>query len=209
MSFVSRTFGVILVLLFPALPCAAQSVQAGVKFGVAVTSLSNASTITQASDESWSALAEMTAGGFVTLARSERFAIQPEFLFVTKGVEQELESAAEVGAASVLLRYLEVPLLVKFSKPASGTLLAYLLAGPSVGFRMSATHHLGTDSGEEVDVSDRVDGVDVGLTLGGGVQGRRLLLEARFTQGLRNVATDEGDEAVRTRSFVVLAGIRF
>ncbi len=209
MSFVSRIFGVILVLFFQALPCAAQSVQAGVKLGVAVTSLSNASTITQASDESWSALAEMTAGGFVTLARSERFAIQPELLFVTKGVEQELESAAEGGDASVLLRYLEVPLLVKFWTPASGTPSAYLLAGPSVGFRMSATHHLGTDSGEEVDVSDRVDGVDVGLVFGGGVQGRRLLLEGRFTQGLRNVATDEGDDVVRTRSFVVLAGVRF
>ena len=109
----------------------------------------------------------------------------------------------------MLLRYLEVPLLVRFSTPASGSPSAYLLAGPSVGFKMSATHHLGADGGEDRDVSDRVDGADVGLTFGGGVQWSRWLLEGRFTQGLRDVATDEGDEAVRTRSFVVLAGIRF
>jgi hypothetical protein len=51
--------------------------------------------------------------------------------------------------------------------------------------------------------------VDFGLVVGGGVESRRLSLEARYTLGLRTVFHDGDLEGTfKNRSFSVLAGFR-
>ena len=81
------------------------------------------------------------------------------------------------------------------------------MTGPTLGFNVSATYE---SDGESTDISDEVENVDLGWTVGGGLDVQRLFIDVRYTFGLSSLFT-EGDtgEGVKNRQAMVVAGFRF
>jgi hypothetical protein len=132
--------------------------------------------------------------------------LQP--LYVTKGAD----ISAEGARGTTRLSYFEVPLLLKLSTSGDGV-RPYLLGGPVIGFRTSATVEAG---GISEGFEDQVKDTDFGLALGAGVQiptGRgALFVEGHYGVGLRDIEVVEpGDEPanVKNRGFQVKVGFVF
>jgi len=84
-------------------------------------------------------------GIFWTRPRSRVF-IQPELLFLEKGVNRTFRVNATAGLPfsfvddqRIRLRYLELPLLLKINLLTKGTLRPAVFLGPSVGLQMKAS----------------------------------------------------------------------
>lgn len=195
---------VALAALACAAPAAAQTLQFGVKGGMVMTTVSNVSEVSDTPDGQAGRRFGPTVGGFVNIGLgSSLLSLQPEALLTWKGATLDPDDSDEV----LRMRYLEVPLLVKLTAPAGGDGKAlYLLAGPTIGFPVSVR---ATVDGDAADIKDRVASNEFGLTVGGGLQGRRWLLEGRYTEGLSSIAADTSGDATRTRAIGVLFGVRF
>jgi outer membrane protein with beta-barrel domain len=190
--------GMLLVAL--AAPCAAQGVRAGLKGGAAFTSLSNIFVVTEGDEEESSVHNSPTFGGFVELSLAPHVSFQPEVLFATIGAVLPETSAG----SAVLVRYLDVPLLLKIGG-APDRPGVFVVAGPTFALKLDAS----LADGDE-DIDDRIKRTNWSVTIGLGVQARRWLLEARFSQGLRTIATDDvGEPPVKSKAVAVLAGVRF
>ncbi len=152
-------------------------------------------------------------GGFVGLPVSPAIAIQPEVLFAMKGTN------GDVGVPgvedSLRLTYLDVPVLLRLIVPTTAKAAPFVYAGPTFGFPMSAKETVKVASGmtDERDFESDLKSLEVGIAFGGGVQFRRLSIEARFTQGLTNIltaaASDNGTATVKNRVIAILAGFKF
>jgi hypothetical protein len=159
-------------------------------------------------------------GGFVTIHVRGSLAFQPEVLFAAKGHrirdkdaqptttptgEQKLPPADRV----ILVRYLEVPLLLRLSKRTHENTSLYIVAGPAFAFRRNAVIRQVADPGRREDIADLVSGSDLSYIAGGGVQHERWLADARITRGMRNIATVATPVSVKTGAFSVLVGVVF
>jgi len=195
----------LLVSVVPA-PAAAQSVQSGIKGGITLATVPE---IAQALDFDASTSGfrpGVVAGLFVAFGANDWFAIQPELLYVQKGVDLEVP----VGRLRLETDYVEIPVLAKLA--GGRGLRAYLFGGPTFAWRLNARAitEVGSVSSEE-DATEDVRRTDVGFALGGGIELGFLLVEARLTEGLTpiNEPTAEIDRDVRNRVFAFMAGIKF
>lgn len=150
-------------------------------------------------------------GGFVTLNLGPSFALQPEFLYTTKGVKVEGARTFSDGTNSISyavdedikFTYLEIPILLKYRIPAKGSLRPSLFAGPSLAFKLSAKEDMaltvtqsdGVDE-ESMNVSGSPDisnatSSDIGLVFGGDVKlkagSANFILDVRYTFGTSKV----------------------
>ena len=185
----------------------AQSIVAGLKAGVTAARLPgvrDAVPIPVDEESRWGG----TAGVFVTLPLNDVVAFQPEALYALKGATLV---SSEVGPRYNLrfdARYLDMPLFFKFGRSSQRL---YFLAGPYVGLRLAAEARETVDGVTETrDFSDQIKRVDAGVSFGAGATLGRLLVEGRWTEGLRDAESrDQFDTAVRHRMFALLAGFRF
>ena len=141
------------------------------------------------------------AGGFVDVALTDLFSVQPQLLFVQKGAK--IREAGVEG--TVTLDYVEVPILGVVSFPQQGPIIPFVYAGPSIGVTVNATVEL--DGIEEDIPDDEIKSNDVGVVVGGGIYVDGLTLEARYTVGVEAIAPDA--DHPKTRAFYVIAGFRF
>lgn len=129
-------------------------------------------------------------------------AIQPEFLFLSKGAKFTQPTAAR-GGGSFRLDYLEVPVLLRFDL-SRGVIGPHLYAGPSVGFNVgckveyrgqAGSAGTNTDCGED---NFKPKTLDYGLTVGGGLDfnlgGIGATAGARYGIGLADIRNDNSDE---------------
>lgn len=195
---------VVIILLVSSTVAAAQDRGMGVRAGV------NLATVHFGGEGGAPALDArpgLVAGAFVTLPLIGWIDIQPELLFSSKGGRLD-----DGGIESTLvIDYLELPVLARVARPLSGAMRIYAVAGPSVGLRLRARSR--TDFGsatEEIDLDDEVERVDIGMAAGGGVEFRSLVLDARYTFSLRDIDADTSDAVTsRNRVFSITAGFRF
>ena len=198
-------FLVVVCLLGFAPTSRAQQVSAGVKAGLTSAHLpgvTDAIEVPVDEEGRWSG----TAGVFVTVRLNDLVAFQPEALFVAKGAT--VASSAASYSLKFDARYLEIPLFARFGRSNRPI---YFLAGPYVGFQLSAkgTETVGGRS-ETRDVGDQLKSVDAGVSVGVGASFNRFLIEGRWSEGLMDVDNqDLSDTTVRHRVFAVLAGFRF
>jgi hypothetical protein len=160
-------------------------------------------------------------GGYLNLPVSESFSIQPELLFNVMGAkvsEEETYSDPDFGNITekmqynTSLAYISIPVLAKYSL---GTFNIH--AGPQIGFLASAKTKYeytveydggsDSDSGDE-DIKDEVNGLDLGLTVGAGVDIGKLNLSARYYAGLGNIMKDSDDYKVTNGAFQLSIGYR-
>jgi opacity protein-like surface antigen len=141
----------------------------------------------------------VVAGLFASLPVNARLAIQPEFLYASKGAR--LGNNAEV---TLTIDYFEVPVLADV-RLNSGPARVSLVLGPSFGVRSRARLTVGDES---VDFADVLERVDVGLVAGLAVTSGRIVIDGRYTHGLKGVASDDDDRATN-RALSVTLGWRF
>ncbi|HEY7474953.1 MAG TPA: porin family protein [Vicinamibacterales bacterium] len=105
------------------------------------------------------------------------------------------------------LTYLEFPVLLHGDFYRRGPRGLFFVAGPAFAVNLRASY---TDDGETEDVTEDIENFDIGLVAGGGVELRRLTVEARYTWGLRKPFQD-GDlsGSFKNRAFSVMVGYRF
>jgi hypothetical protein len=190
----------------------AQAFGAGIKGGIAVTSVPLAGevfdqVVGQTSRDSSSKVG-VTAGAYITFPLVDRFSFQPEALFVMKGVKLS-ETAG--GTFSARLHYLDVPLLVRFRTPINPQTPAYLFAGPNFGIKLGSSAALETPAQtSDVSIDSALKTLDLGFAFGGGVERGRYLYEARLTLGGTDIgaASFPHPDALRNRAFSVMIGLK-
>ncbi len=135
-------------------------------------------------------------GGFVNLAVSESFSVQPEVLFSTQGAK----SSAEEVSVSLNTSYVNIPVMAQYNN-ASGF---YAETGPLVGFLLGAKMKA---EGESMDVKDWYKSLDFGWGIGLGYKlPSGLGFGARYNLGLAKVF-EEGDSKVSNS--VIQVGLSF
>jgi hypothetical protein len=204
-------------LTFADLPAAAQmggtGVQLGAKAGLSFSTLS-------VEDDEGVEIDRLTAfggGGFLRFPLGG-LALQPELLFMRKGARL---SEADLDALEVDFKidYVEIPLLLVLPIATQSAVSPYLFAGPAVAFEVACSveveivgeeEEFDCDDADAVDIEVERKKVDVGATLGAGLQFAAgpgaLLLEGRYTFGLLDINDSAEDNSIRNRSGAVMIG---
>jgi hypothetical protein len=191
----------------------------GVRFGPSFTSLSSVEPF-----DATAALAAfeptMNFGGYVQFDLAGALSFQPEVLFAAKGHRIRDKDAQTITTSTgevklpaadrvVLVRYLEFPMLLRMARRTHENTSVYLIGGPSLALERNAVIREVADSGRHEKIDDLVSGSDLSYIFGAGLQHKRWLVDARFTRGMRNIATSGEPVAVKTGAFSVLMGARF
>lgn len=191
----------------------AQTVTAGVKAGIVLSSVPHAGEvvdrISQVKSVDVRSKLGLTGGGFVRFAFNDRFSFQPELLFVMKGVKLDL--GANAGTVMASVNYLEFPLLARYNAPLNDVIMGYILAGPAFSVKAGTSAELDRpDTNMELNIDPAFGSRDFGLAFGGGLERDRYLLEARYTFGLADIATSifAHEDSLKNRAFSVMVGIR-
>jgi hypothetical protein len=150
----------------------------------------------------------LCGGGFVALPVSKSVAIQAEAFVTTKGSKEVGALFEEVYNYSLMITYLEVPVLVRFTAPpASRKFNLVLMAGPAFAFKLHSRFRL---AGEVLNFNG-VRATDLGLVLSiGYVIRSKGYTEFRYTAGMSKVI-EEGGVPLNIKNGVVsvIAGFRF
>ena len=150
-------------------------------------------------------------GGILSFGVGETLALQLEPMFLQKGAKLKLSDLGFTLEAEIKVSYIEVPAMLKFAF-GSGDTKPYVMAGPTVGYLLSAKVK---DDMEEQDIKDDVKNIDFGLAFGGGVSlpmgNNTLFVEARYSLGLSdlNDDPDDPDTSIKTKGIQIMAGITF
>ncbi len=116
------------------------------------------------------------------------------------------------ATASITANYIEVPAMLTYTfETGKGEIEPYVMAGPSLGIRLSAKQ---TVNNVDTDVKDQTSSTDFGAVLGAGARYplgmNRLFLEARYGFGFSNILNAPGNTStVKTHGFMIFAGITF
>jgi len=152
-------------------------------------------------------------GGFVVLPLGKRFAVQLEALANPKGAK--LIDRTENLTAKVLLRYLDLPVLLRINGPQSTSRAFHVFAGPYSAIRLNAKRELSTIgsslvAGEKTDMRAEIERFEFGLVGGAGVDlGRYIVIDGRYAHGLTSVNTDRSDGVkIKNRMITIMAGVR-
>lgn len=173
------------------------------------------------------------AGAFISVQLDDYFALQPELLFVSRGVRYNGDGTV-LGPytydVKMAINYLEIPVLAKLTIPTGTPAIPFVYAGPSLGLKMGKVITEGkvTSMGQELDIEDEeneeadanIKSTDIGVALGAGLGlnlgGGMLSFDARYTLGLTNIMkpqTDgDGNETemdIKNRSLSLTVGFSF
>jgi len=198
MSRMSVRLGIVLILsvLVSAVPAVAQDRHEGVGVGVKGGYLYNSLDFT-GDEDLFDGEAGWMAGLFFGGNRPGNVGVMAEVNVLKK-------SALHAGNDEPNnLYYLQVPVMLRVnagSRNLSGVSV-YGIVGPAVDLKIGETINS--------NLIDEYEGFDVSIVGGVGVEITRLIIEARGTWGQRSIATDFGDEEIKSRSFAVLVGFRF
>ena len=150
-------------------------------------------------------------GLFVEVPVNRRVRLDTGALVSTRGARVDM-TAPLFGTATADLRtvYLDFPLLVRAPIAGSGQHRLSLLAGATIGARLTARARVEAgNQSEEMDFTSEFPAADFGLTLGGrGDIGRGVVI-VYYTFGLTDLTKGEAPSAVRHRVLTILGGIRF
>jgi len=176
----------------------AQSTVGGIGFGIKGGWLY--SSFSQAG-ESLDSRSGWEAGIFFGGNRSGVVGFMGELLYARKSFSEG------VVAKTTDLDYLEIPLLLRLNIGSSNKnkgVIFYGLAGPVFDVNLKAQQ-------DGVDVSDNYEKMDIGFLAGGGLEISRIIIEARYNWGLKNLLKTNGafSDELKNQSFALIGGIRF
>ncbi len=179
-----------LILSFAIVAFTAVGVNAQVGFGI--KGGLNISSLRGDDDEGLKSLIGGNAGFFANIPMSGMFSIQPEVLFSMEGAQVD-----ETGDPKILLNYINIPLMLKYSDPSG----FYGELGPQVGILASAKAK--ADGESDVDIKELFKSTNFSLGVGAGWNfSPQVGVGVRYNLGLSNIAdADDGD--VKTGNFSI------
>jgi hypothetical protein len=189
------------VVLASAAPSFGQGLSAGVKGGGSFTTVKF-----EGEPDATSGRWLPAAGAFFVVPFAWGVSLQPEAVYAMKGARLRGPGAQP----SLLLDYLEIPVLARVSMRAGGrTIFAVGGAAPAFCVRARTRTKFGSST-EEIDILDEVRRFDAGLVGGAGIEIGRLVVDGRYTFGLINVDKETSDIAhAQNRALTITAGWRF
>ena len=112
---------------------------------------------------------------------------------------------------TIKLDYLTIPVLAKVNFGPPGPFSPHILAGPYAAFVLNAEEEFSSNGqSETVDISDDVESLDFGLTLGLGADFNLMVttisVQGRYSFGLSDIFEDEGS---KNRVISLVAGFTF
>jgi hypothetical protein len=158
-----------------------------------------------------------SGGAFFRYDFREGFGLQVEGLFSQKGTKTsalDFEGDGGLDEFDILINYIEVPILAHVGVKAGTNTMVRLFGGPAFAFRLGDRQELNDVELDDADDFD-IKSSDVGITIGGGLDINRFLVDLRYTFGLRNISDDTGEEGapenldIKNRTFSVMVGFRF
>lgn len=182
-------------------------------------SLANLSIDASGEEPDLSSRTGFLVGAYMDIPLSGNLFFQPGFGMTQKGAE----ISEDEGTFGLHLDYLEIPLLLKYAFPSSGSLGVHLMAGPALGFELSCnvsfeaegiSADVACDEGEEQDIEIATKSFDVGALLGGGISfpmgGVRLTIEGFYNMGLTNLLEDASDDdSAKNKAIYLTGGVAF
>ncbi len=152
-------------------------------------------------------------GGFVLMALGGPVGVQVEALTAPKGTR--LEEPDTGLTQTLMLRYFEVPYLLRIDGPGQGPGGWFLFGGGYFAVRTSAKVQISLvdnsiASGSRDDAGDLVERYDNGWVAGAGYEiGRFLVVEGRYARGLSNVNRIPGSVGFTNRALTFMVGVRY
>ena len=166
----------------------------------------------------------LNVGVFAKIPLAGMVSLQPEVHYAQNGVTLE-GKGTEVRKLDVRVDYVEVPVLLRLDIPTSSSIHPILLAGASAAYRVKcqlAASASGTSMSFDCDAitgagstsPDPLKKSDFSVVGGAGLamtsMGRSISLQARYTHGLQNIATETADGIKpKNRALSILLGIGF
>jgi hypothetical protein len=147
----------------------------------------------------------LAAGGFITYAFSDMFAIQPELLYSMKGYKFDVPGGESETAK---IDYLEIPILFKVLLVGGGNFKPNFYAGPAVGFLLSA-------KAGDFDMKDNMKSTDFGLIGGAGADllmgtgPGKITFDVRYNVGLTSTDDSGADAKISNSTISFLVGYGF
>lgn len=211
-----RTCAVVLLvgLLLPA-PASAQvrGRQLGFRAGVVVAHLSSDEIVDPESRTGF------TFGAFLGLPLSSVVSLEPGLSYAQKGAKYSEDDFS----VTLQLDYVEIPFLLRFDLPSSGSVGAHVRAGPVVSLETScsvkasapqASLSFDCDANELDEDAIETKSLDLGALVGGGltlaVASRvDLLLDVSYDFGLTDINDSGSTNDVKNRALTVTVGVAF
>jgi hypothetical protein len=151
-------------------------------------------------------------GGFLALDLTRNIAIQPELQYVQKGSRFRTENTR----SSLILGYLQVPLLLKLQIPTGGPggISPHLYGGAAASYRIDCRLNLTTGNNSLSQPCSNLDEPppkrwDASAIAGAGVDFGYLFVDLRFDAGLTRIGTTAGQEDIKNRTFSIVIGTEF
>lgn len=195
------------------LPASAEvSFSYGVKGGL---SLSQISFTGEGSSEGLANLAKPVFGAFFALNLGPALSIQPEVYYLKQGVarNQTLDDT-EMRTVQVL-SYIHVPVLARMRFMKGGKLKPVVFAGPAVSFLTTAVQSFYENGvlGDEYDLKPFLKSTNFSVAFGGGLEYDMkkviLVFDIRYDLGLVDIDKASAETTMKTKAFLVMAGIGF
>ncbi len=160
-------------------------------------------------------LTGFTIGGVGELALTNSIYLQIEPRYIQKGFKSEITDATGTAKGTETINYFELPILIKVEFGGS-YLRSFVLAGPNIGFLLSASEEVIDFSGQSfpvLDTKSNYKSYDVALDFGAGVEYRitstlSLFSSGRYSLGLVNVYDVPGYSG-ETRGIQIYIGALF
>jgi hypothetical protein len=135
------------------------------------------------------------AGVFTQVPLGAAFAIQPELLYINKGVSSGYRALGQDSRASFNLNYVELPVLatIKLGNAAE------IQAGPYASYLLNSnvSNTGGVLGNSTINLSaDQFNRLDYGLAGGLNIYFGQLLLGVRYAQGLQRIANTTASQAI-------------
>lgn len=186
----------------------------GLKVGLALHKFGGDDADLLFSERAREARSGLAAGAWLEYALTARVSLQPELLYVGKGIRYTDTDYQR----TLSFDYLDVPLLVKCAVARGERAGLCLFGGPVVSYLLSAHNEVSTPGlTDDADWADRVADLDLALAVGAGldlnVGGRVLTLDLRRTLGLTSWTGDDLEDAlgkdglqIRNQGWLLAAG---
>jgi len=145
-----------------------------------------------------SAMPGFAIGGFFSYKFNERFSIQPEIFFTTKGTK--INTIGDVHLAN-LFAYFEFPVLVKMTFLSESRVKPNVFYGPALAFKYFALNNTG--------ILEDIRSTDFGLILGAGFEFWKISLDVRYNRGLVNFDKSSEDIDLKNSAVSFMIGYSF
>jgi hypothetical protein len=152
-------------------------------------------------------------GGFLILHLTKNLAIQPELQYVLKGSRFRVDDSTRT---SLILGYLQVPVLVKFILPAATAhgVSPHLYAGMAGSLRTDCRFNAKTGDNSVSQTCNDLNepppkSWDASAIVGAGANISYIFVDVRFDLGLTRIGRTPGQDDVKNRTLYLMVGTAF